>query len=926
MKKTKIITALALSVSLLISSILPVHAESANENEIDAAFEESIAFMSALKILGTTAQKENVSLVTRAEFAAWVLNILGVTEQSSFTSENNSKFTGYTNDPEFDKNGDWIWKDGIDDTVEVDLTEFHDVASSHPLYDEIRLIINSGYMSSQDGYFRPDEPIKGYEVIKVAVELCGAKALANGKYPEGYYQQAINMKLTKNVYAIGDYPISYRDISIILYNTLHTKTWEIAYSSGGKYSITRSQDIIVLDNIRGIKHIDGTLTKNSITGIYSANGASDSYIEIDDVKYYCKSTDYDQYLGYKVNAYYNEDGGDRNLIFALPSNSNSTLTVYADDDTKYESPYLYYTKGTSSRKKVYIGAETNIIYNGVLITEYDDSIFAISDSSHIDLLDSDNDGKYETVFINQVQYMKVSAVDTDEGIIYNGLSYGEMSLKAESEATQIYDMRFNPMSIENIVKDTIISYQKTLPTQNISNLKIICSTGVISGMVERLNSSEKKITVDGTEYNVVSGFNYSTISVGNTYTFYLTADNRLIESKSQNVLQYGYLMHIRQNRRDDTYSARIYDVESQEIVKLNVSERVKINKKRQKLQSFTDNTYIFSAGSSDCIPQIVKYKVDESGNLAEILTANFDKDLFTLEEINKPGDNDYYGNWTTYKSGGGFFAIDKPGASRPVAYSQAGTRFVNLPLNDLDNEKAYFRITYADNEMGGHRYPDYICKSGKDSAFVELLVDFSDIAANGAIAETERLLMVEKVVQMVKNEEICYFFNVFTAGGTMQGELYDTDLFPVAAQIKRGDIIRWEKGGKLQEIVKIEKVFDGKTKKMISNNSTHGTSFVNSSLYYFHGRVENITDNGTMIWAKPYTYEYDGTDFVYGFNGTEEPIMLNASKYSVYVFDGYTAHKAFYDTDIFSSKATSNGSQIVTDSVYGAPRCIFIYK
>ena len=219
------------AVSLLIAAAMlqPIVPNAKENNTENPAFEKAQSFVTEFSILKASGKNE-VSTVTRAEFASYILSAMGLAEDTGIDDETKQSYLGYVENSEYDENGDWIWKseeerekEGIRETE----TPFRDVSSTHQYWNSIRLAAQLGIMRGDgERYFRPDEAITGYEMIKVLTEACGAGIFAQGNYPTGYLAQARKLKITNSIISeIGDWPVSYAAVVIGLQNALEAEIY-----------------------------------------------------------------------------------------------------------------------------------------------------------------------------------------------------------------------------------------------------------------------------------------------------------------------------------------------------------------------------------------------------------------------------------------------------------------------------------------------------------------------------------------------------------------------------------------------------------------------------------------------------------------------------------------------------------------------------
>ncbi len=682
MRRITKITGLFLIMALIIQQCVFVAGAAETEN---AEYSKEYNFMSALSMLYAGSKNQN-STLTRAEFASWILSVMGRSEQKVTSTE-----TGNNGDStEYDKNGDWIWKSSEERREEEILdtaTPFRDVSSDHPLWDDIRLAAQLGIMRGSDERFRPDEAITGYEIIKVLVEACGAKAMTNGEYPAGYIVQAKQLGITDGVAAeTGDWPASYKTALKLVYNALHADVYIQNYGSNGRDSLKKEEDYTLLDYWKGIKYIDGTVTRNKYTGLTDTAGTNG--IEIDGTVFDCADISADDLLGMKIRMYYTEDNGNRSAVYIEKADSNTEITVSFDDVKGYDYPNLKYMDNNRN-KQLYIGTETNVIYNNKAILDYDDSIFDTEYfSGSIRFLDANGDGKYETVFIDKAEIFWIDSIDYQKQIVYDKLWSADSTLEDVFENrkhfvdlsgndTQIFDSVGNALSVDNMFKDGVLNVRRTLPTQGSELITAVFSSAVVEGKTEKIDLSNKVITVDGEEYETADFVDCSKFKAGESGVFYLTADGLIAAAENRTeTVSIGWLIKLMciDEGAEKHYNTKIYSVSEEEIKRYNFAEKITYNKKRIKSEEIGDQPEIFKSGKA--IPQPIKYKVDSDGNICELLTANVVKDEFCTT----------YGGGCGYKSFGMLFN------DRPRFYLRPGAKVINVPKDDSDDEKCYFKI------------------------------------------------------------------------------------------------------------------------------------------------------------------------------------------------------------------------------------------
>lgn len=915
MKRIAKITSLFLIMALIMQQGVFAADDAAAEN---AEYSREYKFMSALSMLYAGSKNQN-STLTRAEFASWILSVMGVTEQKAASAAEGNNFDS----AEYDKNGDWIWKSAEELSEEEILdtaTPFRDVSTEHPLWDDIRLAAQLGIMSGSDERFRPDEAITGYEIIKVFVEACGAKVMTKGDYPMGYVMQANQLGITDGVAGeTGDWPVSYKTALRLVYNALHAEVYTLNGSgSDGRISMEKKDDYTLLEYWKGIKYIDGTVTRNKYTGLTDTSGIN--AVEVDKTVFDCTGISADDFLGMKVRVYYTGDDDDTTAVYIEKSDSNKEITISFDDVTGYVYPNLKYTDNNRD-KQLYIGTETNVIYNGKALLDYDDSIF---DTQYVDgnirFLDANGDGKYETVFINKAELFWIDSIDYQNKIVYDKLSSADSTLsdalKTRSRAvdlsegdTEIFDNAGNALSVDNIFKDGVLSVRRTLPAQGSELITVIFSMATVEGKIEKTDSGDKTITLNGKEYETADFVDFSKFQAGESGIFYLT-DTGLIaaaENKAETA-SIGWLIKIPCVDEGMGIECRVklYSVSEEEIKTYGFPEKVTYNKKRIKSEKIPEQPEIYDSAKGKAIPQPIKYKVDSDGNICELMTANVIEDEFCAKYV---------------ETGYGYRSFGMLYQEKPEFYFRTGAKLINVPMDDSDDERNYFRVSFDQNNW---QTVSIVCLDSADSYYATAM--FVRTTNASKMSDSTSVSMVSNISYCIDdNNDFIWSLTLRNTGGSVSANVYDTDLFGICEDLEKGDLVRAEYGGKVWQIKRLEKVFDAGTLQL-----TDGINPVNSFssvCFYMHGSVCETYESGKIVGVIPYLYSGKGSDITKTLaeNTPANIYPINAEKYTIIVFNKKRSiiEEGSYLTDIVPGDEENN---IVICGQWGDPNGMFIYR
>lgn len=921
------------AVSLLIAAAMlqPIVPNAKENNTENPAFEKAQSFMTELSILKASGKNE-VSTVTRAEFASYILSAMGLAEDTGIDDETKQSYLGYTENSEYDENGDWIWKseeereeEGIRETE----TPFCDVSSTHQYWNSIRLAAQLGIMRGDgERCFRPDEAITGYEMIKVFTEACGAGVFAQGNYPTGYLAQAKALGVTDGISsAIGDYPAQYATVVIGLRNALEAEIYvPETYGSDGSVDLVQKDGYTLLEYWRNIKFLNGTVERTRNSGIGDAKGLGSEQLEIGGRIFDCEGVRSDTLLGMRVKLYYTESDGTSNVGYIEKSDKNRELVIGSDDIIGYSNPYLSYTvTGTERSKQLYLGADTRIIYNGKYISDYSDDIFDFDGAmGSVRFLDADGDGKYETAFVTQSELFWIDLIDYNKKIVYDKLTTAlstlpdsvkrkENSVNLNDGTVEVFDTEGNELSVDNLLPDMTVYVQRTLPSQGESVTTLICSAQVFTGMVEKKKNDS--VTINGEEYGVLDIVDMSVLNPGMTAEFYLTPDGEIAVFKNQGGLELGYLVSMAsdENSLSPSVHARLYSISGDSLRIYTLPDKVTYNKSKIKAQLAAKKPEIYDSAERKTIPQPIKFKTNTDGELCEILTANYDVHEFYTERLAEP--------WLGYRNYGMLYS------GKPMYYASAATRYINVPKGGGSDENSYYRETLRHNEF---QQINVVCKDDVDSNYASLLIKESDLTNTNAVSSSASVYMVTDIGQTTDNDGgSVWQMTARTTSLTTTASVYKSELQSVCEDLEPGDLVKMDLGGSPWQVMKMEKVFDVGEKCLATTKNPSDSSIVAQS-FYIHGSATRRTDNGDIIDVTPYIYTVSGGKIqkTLAESNPTNNYPFYAKRFGLLIFytDRGIVESGSYSADILPQDSTGTENDIIVCTQWGDPVGMFMYK
>ena len=446
---------------------------------------------------------------------------------------------------------------------------FKDVTEDCEYYNDIYYAYSESVVSKSE-FFRPDDNILYEEAVTMATTILGYGFVArkNGGFPYGYTKCASDIGINKNISNAINKELSGREVMLLLYNMLDAE-FMLQNFQDGRISYSISDNSSILTDIYKLEKIKGVVTSTVYSDLSGVSTVADNKIKIDG-RLFEYDGDASDLLGMNVVAYVNEDD---KAVIICPENNK---ILKADKVESYSNSILKIENGNSS-KTVKLDGSFCFVYNGVAYPDYDDTEVSDNDftnfEGYIKLLDNNNDGQYDVVFIYDVEYMKVSQIDKLNKKIYGKSVSWENICYDEDSHIRFYDSEteINPMDIK---VDSMLAIMLSKDGK-VGRVEVI--NNEVYGMIERLD--DEYIYIDGIEYKRSNHLNtYYSPVVGTMATFNLGIldDVVMITMEESREYRYGYLVKAIKNSETDTYILKIF-TEDGEIKKYDVAEKVNLN-------------------------------------------------------------------------------------------------------------------------------------------------------------------------------------------------------------------------------------------------------------------------------------------------------------------------------------------------------------
>ena len=586
MKNLKKITALVIVLAMALSSV--AFAATFTDVSEDASYNEAVQIMTSLGLLvgyedGTFGPDKTI---TRAEFAAVMVRAMNMEDAAKGASVN----TGFTDVPADH------WSSG-----------YVAVAS------QAGLILGYG-----DGTFGPDNEVLYEEAIKMIVCALGYAPKFEGTpdaYPTAYMAQANADGVTVGAAGkIGD-KASRATVARLVYNSL-TVPMMVQISFGGRYGdeygvpSDEAEQSTLLSSKLKIAKVEGTVTANYF-GKDEADQVSldivktdihNSFSNISEIDVGAQKLAYDPSVDTKsVKGYYsviyidtaNEIESTIKAI-APKQGKNKTLKItkeqaYKMSDTNANELEYWKNNDDDARPLKVKLDETNFKAYDNNNTQYNDlDAFKIEYNredkafDEIDLIDSNNDGKYDYAYLKKHYAFVVGEIServyrvmADDKSGTAGGTKIQLSLDPESETTysEIVDKDGKALKFEDIKVGDVVNVFESKDDSNNTYQKVVVTNDTVTGMVES-EDTDGKYTIGDSEYETTIA-----LKTGDKGTF--TVDmygTILMKTLEDTVLNYGFVYGVQGNTKDFNKEAQVLMLNTKgEFVTMNFGKNVKVN-------------------------------------------------------------------------------------------------------------------------------------------------------------------------------------------------------------------------------------------------------------------------------------------------------------------------------------------------------------
>lgn len=712
---------------------------------------------------------------------------------------------------------------------------FSDVNDKTEYHNEIYTAAELGIVSIAEK-FNPQESITYEQAIKMTVSAIGYDnaARAEGGYPMGYIGIADRMGITKGI-SFAEKELAPHDAVILIYRLLCTTVRPAGVRNNAVYY--EDTGISYLESLYKLICEEGIVTANNFNPQNGGGSDKNSYITVNDVNY-----EYDgdslKMLGKSVYLFHLKDETKAEFVVLT---DNSETEIKKEDISDITADTLWAEEDGASKRKKYDIRGARFVYNGQRV-----STFSLNDlkgdGSKLVLLDNNDDGRYEYIFVYDWKYLYVDMTDRTSGVI-SDINNDKESMFIPKEPTMnlhIYDENGNIAERDDIKQYDMAAVAKAADGDFALIKKCTAKeSGVIS---EKDNLGN--IYINGKKY-MVSPYaqrNYSDmLAVGSECTIFIgLCDDVAAVMNVSGKMQYGYMI-----------SALPWEMQSTDDVAIKIyalSGRIKtfrVNKLKIDGKGGIKAKNIVTALRGG-VPQLIKYKTNEHGELTAVDTAK------TVSDFEKDGseapDNSlkqfkFYNNGTEVTN----FIYRSGGQSCMPYFNISSANIISVPSDENIKSSGEEDFSVTDRT---------ILRSGASYRF-----EVYDLAENGTagivVARGQGLksntnYMIEKISEgVMPDESIGKILNVYSKGTFSNVYLGKDEEAQLKAELKAGDIVEMTLEGD-NSVKYIDLVFGGEnlepSKTAVTGINYEGLgniSYWYGALYYTDGTYAYITKTKT---------------------------------------------------------------------------------
>ena len=661
------------------------------------------------------------------------------------------------------------------------LNTFKDVPVSHRAKGYIEALSAVKIVSgTKDGFFEPDAAVTKYQAAVMLLNAMGYGHIAeqNG----GYEKFILKLKLYDGILKDDKTPVTFAEFAKMILNALDKPLVRLKLNNKTA-SYEEDADATLLSEYLDIYEEYGTVSANEFTHITSEGGVAAGRVEIDGEVYYTGGTNVWKEIGRSIKFYYRDEKNGKKVILYYCKDGGKSIKLNAQDIISFENNILTYQEdfdGKIRSKEVKLSETADVIFNGQYkICEKNDFLPV---TGSIELYDSDENGKYDAVYIMSYATYIADTVNGGEQRITD--KYGKAPLEFKTGDFVNIELDGKKIEISEISAGDVLSvaanevcYDSGYPVvsdkSEIYDIKV--SRSAAEGKIEAME--DEYITVDQKRYRVSDALAYEIargsagkLTLGLSAKFYIDAFGEIAGFEKNTALpvegNYGYAIEadISDESAKGTVYLKIFDFKIQDIIDIGCAKKVKVDGK-----TADDAEKIYKAlclsyngeYTKEFAPRLIVYKTDSAG-LVNFIDTDYVSDrensenslVFDQNQKTRMYANNVFGGDIAIGNDSVILAVPRIRASAKPLQNVSGSQREFI-CNKDSAEYIYFRkLAFSANST---KYPveSYNIKdNGQAAVIIYYYTPSSNKAAIGS--DSSQTMIVDRVRKVVIGDGFGY--------------------------------------------------------------------------------------------------------------------------------------------------------------------------
>lgn len=800
---------------------------------------------------------------------------------------------------------------------------FFDVADNAQYAPYVYWVLQNGYISSAE-LFRPDDVITLDEAIKICVSAMGQTKFAemNGGYPEGYKRIAIEAELLDNMQNAGT--MTKNNVAIMFYNMLLSELLSIESISGNDVNYSYIGKTLLYE-IHKTKIAEGLITQTRLTSFdkdYSYN-PNNNTVAVNGVEYYC-DINIDAYFGMNCLVFCEEADGGENIIGVYPKD-NECIEFNLEDVESFDGKYLEINTDNGKQKKYEVKVAYTEVYNGKVTIPERTHITDLNGTAK--LLDNNDDGEYDIVFINHYTYAQVRNVSIADRLIEDENSVeNNINIDDKNVFFTIADSNGNKLKLSDIEAGNVLSVLKS-QDNTIAHITVL-----INPVLSKIESvdDEGKVIIGGIEYIIsdyAARFCDDRFKAGTEVEVYINSNGEIAYAYFVGEqYTYGYLTNIYKDEVDE-YFIRVF-ASIGEFRNYRMAEKLMLDGVKD------TNKKIYSSLNSGFTDQLIRYKLNKNGFVISIDTAEecIIDDSVTLEQWEAEKDENNL--LTRYEFGKSSYMF-RQNYCFGTSFNAVGSTVFMLPVKsgtsdviDIANKDDFEMLDVTKIQTGfAYSYFDVYDVNEFGTASVLVARNVKTAGSPYSFRATSNLKSSAGMIANVKtsvNDDGDFGFSIeMWSNGAFKEYFLSEDIECImapGARLQKGDVVRFRADG--DEIVEIILDFDYDTFEgnYSYNNTSAQFNKGNTTLTYQVGKLYNYDDKFCSYSNVKKGEQYDFA-----------PVNLNNSQVNINKICCYDAESGIISTitvnELRAGKIYGDSADYILIRQDGLiTQCIFVYR